>query len=564
LTKYDIGNLRAMARTDPASLDKDMKNALLAAALEDRGISGARRISETGDLSDPEDRAREREIQEGIWDGDDPDRFLGDSVGGQPYMRRITSAARRKDLTPMQQEKMFKLAVFLWDRNPLAARVIRRAVNYVLGEGIQVVARHKKNEVRNEIQKIIDQFWFDPRNRLDVRLLRWALAWRAYGELALRVGVNPVTGLVRLAYISPEMITDVKTEPGDIEQLEKLVVRKVEQDENGNVREMVGKTEDLAIVATYEGIPISSDEKLLERTPGRQYGQAFYFAANTLPDMVRGRSDLLAIADVLDAYDQFIWTRMERQAMLLAFVWSIELAGASNEQIDAWIKKHRSTPRPGSLQVHNEKVKWNPVSPTLGSSEGLQESDLIINYIATSQGMPGMWFGREQDPNKANGSNLTGPTLKDLTCLQNEFKGLISRLLMFVLDVAIQQGRLPDDLDLRQSFDIQLPDLSQKDMALTATTLATLANALTAARTGQMIDLQTSQEVFLLALAPTGIEADIAEVRKRIQQETEDAAAKQEEETEKWYQQQAAYQQSAQPAQTEGEAMPEEEYTGYD
>jgi hypothetical protein len=279
----------------------------------------------------------------------------------------------------MQHEKMLKLAVFLWDRNPVAAQVIRRRVNYVLGEGVSVVARHKDNKTRDAIQKLLDEFWFDPRNRLDTRMLRWALAWRVYGELALRVGVNPITGLVRLAYISPEMIADVVTEDNDVEHVRALKIKRLRTDSDGKPIETIDEPEVVPVVSVYEGVPIQSDEADVVRAPGRMYGSSFYFSANTLPDMVRGRSDLLAICDVLDAYDQFIWTRLERQAMQLAFVWSVELAGAGPDAIDDWIKKHRGTPRPGSLQVHNEKVKWTAVSPSLGSGEALQESDLLLS-----------------------------------------------------------------------------------------------------------------------------------------------------------------------------------------
>lgn len=559
---YDIGQLRRIAADNPAALNADQKNALLEAALTERGVdtSRARRVSPAPDLSDPEDQQR---LEESAWARDDPDQHLGAYAGGSPYMRRLTSTAKKKDPPQHERDKMLKLAAWLWDRNPIAARVIRRAVNYVLGEGIEVVARHKDEKMRDDIQKIIDDFWFDHRNQMDERVLRWALAWRAYGELALRVAVNPLTGKVRVAYISPEMIVDVKPEQNDIEHIESLVLRKTKKGGQGATDvELPGKTVTLPIVRVYEGVPVQSEDPAEARVPGHMYGEALYFPANTLPDMVQGRSDLWAIADVIDAYDQFIWTRLERQAMLLAFVWSVQLQGATQDDIDKWIKKNSGTPKPGSVQVHNEKVTWNAVAPSMGSGEALAESDLLLNYISTSQGMPGMWFGREQDPNRANGENLTGPTLKDLTCLQREFRRLIDELIWFVLDSAKQSGRLPEDLDIRTAFQVQMPDLHEKDMSRTAQTLGTLAAALSAAREGELVDLATSQEVFLLALSPTGIEVDIAEVRKRIEEEKAEKEEKAAEEQEQWYQQQAAYTASAGNGKGSNGQMPEEEMSG--
>lgn len=490
---YHTPTLREMAAHDPSSLTAEQKNYLIREAIKER--SAGRRDSSL-DVRE----VATREILEGSQD--DPDLYLSSEAGGTPYMRRL-SGAKAKDLPEYKHDRMLATAAYLWTNNPMAARVIRRAVNYVLGEGVEVVAHDEDESQKEKIQEVIDGFWNDSRNDLPSRLLKWCTSWRAYGELFLRVAVNEFNGKVRLAYVSPEMVLKVKTEPNDIEQITIIKVKRDERDSEG---------EPLRAVRV---LPDENDPT----APERMDGDIFFFAANTLSDMVRGRSDLLAIGDVLDAYDQFIWNRLERQAMAMAFVWSVELAGLDDKGIQDWIKKNGKTPRPGSLQVHNDKVKWEAISPTLGSGEAMQESDLLINYISTSQGMPGMWFGRDNDPNRANGENLTGPTLKDLTSLQDEFKQVIYLLVRFALDQAVKRGALPSDLDTSKAFTVQMPDLSVNDMSSTATTFSTLVTSLIAATQANLVDKETAQELLVLALKPTGMEIKLADMRARIEEE---------------------------------------------
>lgn len=516
---YDYQSLLETSRRDPGSLTADQKNYLLEVKLGEP-LSPAREAIRGTVVQDGLDlysqRAAGSLVESGPgWDSD-PDVNLS-GVSGARSTRRLTKDANRKDLTPMEQEKMLRISAWLWDRNPLAARVITRAVNYILAEGVSVVAKHEEESVREEIQKAIDAFWFDPRNDMERRIVRWCTDYRAYGELILKSTVNEQTGLVRLAFVSPELVREVETEKNDIEIPSKLRILEKDGDSKGT---------------PYDIIRIVEDPEREVGMPGRLEGVCHFFAANTLSDMVRGRSDLLRMADLLDAYDQFIWNRLERQAMLMAFVWSVELQGATQDQVDDWVRKNGGTPRPGSIQAHSDRVKWTPLTPDLGASEAATESDLMLSVIATTEGMPAMWFGKESDPNRANGENLTGPTLKDMTGLQKEFRHVIATIVRHALDQAIVSGfykGIPKDLDTRKAFDVQFPELSVNDLSKVATQVSTMATGLTFARTNQLIDLKTAQEAFVQTLAPILPDIDLEAMRKNIEGEQAERDKKAEE-----------------------------------
>jgi hypothetical protein len=61
-------------------------------------------------------------------------------------------------------------------------------------------------------------------------------------------------------------------------------------------------------------------------------GEVFYFAINKLPNSLRGRSDLMALADWLDLYDQYLFSEVERLHLLSAFVWDYKIEGATDEK----------------------------------------------------------------------------------------------------------------------------------------------------------------------------------------------------------------------------------------
>lgn len=516
LNEIDLNVLRMQAAKDPGQLNADQKNALIRASIADRHAASGRRDSDAAAYAAGGTPARLQEAS--VVNSYDPDAHLGPFSGGTSYMRQILGdkikLVERKELPPHVREKVQKVAGQLWDGSPLARRFIVRLVNYLLGDGISVQAKHDDEGTKKKIQAVIDGFWKDSRNKMNRRLPGWLMALEAYGELALTATVNPATGLVRLAYIGVSRILDVKSEDGDIEHLTELHLRKgaAGSDADPDVRQIVR--------------PDESDPQAGKRVYGRLNGAAFYWGINNLPDMVRGRPSQLVVADFLDADDQLVWNLLERTAFGNAFIWDITMTGADDDKITAWRRENGSPPKPGSVQVHNDKVTYEPKAVDLKSQDSVTQHDLLVGIIALAHGMPAMWFTAQNDPNRANGENLTGPTLKDMTAKQRQVREIISDLVSFVIDRAVALGILPEDIVASEAFTVEMPDLSASDTAAAAAALASIVAAMAMAVKEHFATREVAVRLLAMILAQMGLEVDAGELLEQATKEGEEADKK--------------------------------------
>src|SRR3990172_8504802 len=79
--------------------------------------------------------------------------------------RKLTGDGNR-DLTPLTQQRMQKIAHYLWEQNLLGNRLIELPVAYLCAEGVQLKVDDKDN------QRVLDQFWRDPINEIDLKLAK--------------------------------------------------------------------------------------------------------------------------------------------------------------------------------------------------------------------------------------------------------------------------------------------------------------------------------------------------------------------------------------------------------
>jgi len=154
---------------------------------------------------------RENLVQEGLLGMGgfaDPDANLTAAQGGSAYYRRLTQSPR--DLHPILQMRMIEIAAWLYDTNPLAKRVLELTRDFVLGDGLHVAAQDRGGDADvGPMQEVLDAFWSDPFNRLDLRLHDHVLELGLFGEWIPTVGRNPADGSLRLGHIDPALVKEV-------------------------------------------------------------------------------------------------------------------------------------------------------------------------------------------------------------------------------------------------------------------------------------------------------------------------------------------------------------------
>lgn len=414
-------------------------------------------------------------------------------IDSDAHLYRRLGASDR-DLNPITHERMLKIVFHLYDRNPLAHRILELTKDFVVGAGISYQAEEEG------VQAVLDDFWTDPINNWDLKQHNRALELGLFGEQCYPVFVNPYNGAVRLGSLDPALIGDIKTNPQNAEEIENVVVK------SDRVEEKLLRV-------------VHMDEEPGSPTVGRLIGDCFFFAVNKISLAKRGRSDLLSLADWIDGYEQMLFNRLDRVALINAFVWDVSLEGMNKEEIADWLRKNPS-PKPGAVRAHNEKVKWEAVTPDLKASDGEKEARLIRNFILSGAGFPDHWFSEGSTVNRATAQEMGVPTLKRLSARQRYFRYMIEYIFRFVIDQAIIHGRLSPEINT--DFQLVLPELTTRDTQKITESLERLSRSLMLAVQQGWLSIETAGKIYIEAVNQLGTDIDPETELKKAKAEKKD------------------------------------------
>lgn len=416
----------------------------------------------------------------------------GTTIDADEDQWRPLTGDTRRDLSPITQSRMREMAVYLWESNLLANRLIELPLAYLLGEG---VALHCDDE---ENQKTLDRFWRDPINQMDIKLTKKLRELALYGEQCYPAFVNEHSGHVRLGYLDPALIETVVVDPDNPEQPIGIVTCK---DRKGVARRykviVNGAEEDLFTRRTQEIRATFTD------------GEAFYFTINDLSNGRRGRSDLLAQADWLDGYDQFLFGELDRAQFLRAFLWDVTLKGATPEEVKARARDI-GPPAPGSVRVHNDSEEWTTETPSLQASDNSETARLFRNHILGGRTIPEHWFGGGGDVNRAVGAEMGEPTFKDFSMRQKTAKYMLECIGVYVLrKAALASGEAePDPEDDRYRVEAVFPEMTARDTSKYAAALQQVVVAAGMALDKNLITKETALKIINSIAGRLGIEID--------------------------------------------------------
>jgi len=369
--------------------------------------------------------------------------------------RRITGNADR-DLSPLAQERILQVVYYLFETDPLARRIIQMSRDYVVAEGVNFEAKDDR------VQQVLERFWKDPVNNFELHFPQEVLEVGLWGEQCYPVHVNPVNGFVRKAYLDPARIAAVHLDPDNAR-----VVRSIELHGAG-----AGPGKTLTVV--------SPDLNAYGQTYGFSTGDAHYFRVNNVTTASRGRSDLVALADYLDLYNQFLFNRGERAAFGNAWIWDVLLKGMNEGQIKEFLQKN-PPPKPGSVRAHNENVEWACVAPDLKAHDATYDARMIKNYILGGAGFPEHFFAEGGETTRATAAEMGEPVVKHLTSRQCQVKAMLAAQFEFVIDQAQMRRVLPAGVN--REYDLFFPEISTKDLQKIGTVMLQAAQALMIAET---------------------------------------------------------------------------------
>ncbi len=459
----------------------------------------------------------------------DPDADLTATAGGSPFFNKISDGRSRRDLPRITQERSIELAYHLVDSNPVAKRGLELIRDFVLGDGVTVRADAEEDAPDDAIQAAIDRFWLDQINLIDIKLPKKVFELSLFGEQCWPVFVNPISGHVRLGTLDPSAIERVLKDPGNAEKTVAIVGKPIKTGGPRRYWRVIAVDEN-PLSPTFDmrvGIPADDVEALVfDPLDGKEHpaqGSCFWFTINDTSTATRGRSDLLTVVDWIDAHDQILFTTVDRAMLMLAFVWDVEVQGADDKALEAYLAKNPA-PKPGSVRAHNEEVTWSAVAPDLRAYETGKESDLLLAFIATGLGLPKTWLNSLDDVNRATAAEVGEPAFRRLVSRQRFVRYMIREVINFVLDQAKIAGTLTAERpDSGWAFAVDMPELRTKDMQSAATTLFQSLQGITLAINEGVLDRQTAQEATALLLGQIGLEVDTKVMKKRIEAEQAEA-----------------------------------------
>lgn len=432
-------------------------------------------------LPDPGQPVREAAFREAYGETIDAD---------EDQWRRLTGDSTR-DLSPMTQAKMQKIAHYLWEQNLLANRLIELPVAYLLAEGVKLTVKDEEN------QKTLDRFWKDPINEMALKLPKKVREMAIFGEQVWPAFVNEHDGMVRLGYLDPALIATVVKDPDNPEQTIGIVAMKNKKGVARRYRAIINGPEDV-FTARTQAIRESFTD-----------GDAFYFPINDLSSGTRGRSDLLSQADWMDGYDQFLWGELSRYDLLRSFLWDVTLKGASPDEVKTR-SREISAPKPASVRVHNDSETWQDVTPDLKAVDTEAGARLFRNHVLGGATMPEHWFGGGGDVNRAVGAEMSEPTIKMYAMRQQYWKHILESLGRYVLLKAHQkagQGEI-DWSDPAWTVQAVFPELAAKDTTKYAAALQQVVVACVQAIMEKLMSRDYAVRLIGAVATRLGVDAD--------------------------------------------------------
>lgn len=423
--------------------------------------------------------------------------------------RRLTGDSTR-DLQPVKQDRMQKMAVYLWESNPLANRLIELPVAYLLAGGAKLTVPDE------DAQEILTRFWHDPINEMDLKLPKKVRELSLYGEQCYPTFVNVGNGHLRLGYLDPVLIGTVVMDPDNSEQPIGVVTKKDRKGNSKRFKILINGEEDVFTEKAQRIRATFTD------------GECFFFKVNDLSNSSRGRSDLLAEMDWLDGYDQFLFGELDRAALMRMVLWDVTLKGSTPDEVKKR-SKEIAPPTPNSVRVHNDSEEWKAEVPSLGAYDASTAARLFRNHVLGGKTVPSHWFGGGEDVNRAAAAEMGGPTIKMFSMRQSTLKYMLQSMGRQALWQAKEHGQLKAFDMGKPEFQVsaEFPEMETKDVTkLTAALASATTGAVLMAERG-LVQQVTAVRIVAKLAAELGVEFDAEEEFTKAQAEVKKIRAEQ-------------------------------------
>lgn len=405
---------------------------------------------------------------------------------GEGY-RRLTADLQRRENLHVDLPKMFQIVYYMWDTSLIFRRLALMDQSFIFSEPITITADEGPD---GEVQKIINAFMTDSQNKIESYFPDNCMWLGLLGSQCWALEINDQNGHVKIGYIDPANIKEIITNPKNAREPIKIIL----QDTGG------------APGAQYDIVRL--DEDITSPTYSRMIGDCFFFSVNHPPNDPFGRSDFLTIIDWIDSTERYGFNFLERAELMLNFIWDVTCEGMTTEQMKAWANEPMNgPPKPGARRIHNEKIKWEAVTPDLKPMDFRTGFEMARSIIMGGHGRPDNWFG-SGGKLYSNESDLMGLVpIKDLEKRQAFIKDMLTQVVQFAIDQAVIAGRINQKADT--GFKIIMTGISKKDVIKGAAVIPSVTNSLAVAEDRGWLSSESATKAFAkVANSQLGLDID--------------------------------------------------------
>lgn len=418
------------------------------------------------------------------------------------FWRRLSDNWPQKDVLPGTYLEIHNQVYEAFNANPMANAIVEMGVNFVLGDGLQIDCHNKK------VQRLVDGFWNDPDNHMNIRQYEMATELSLYGELFVRFFVNPYDGHVKLALLDPSLVDQIETDPDNIERQLRVHRRPLAQSATAPV------PPGMAVDPRTNTPLFNSDPAFTEGVWYRIPEEMMHFAVNKVSNAKRGKSDLATLLPWLRRYKDWLIDRVRINKYKAAFLWDVTLSGATRKEIEQKMMEYARPPEPGSVLIHNESETWQAVQPNIDATNVAADGHAIKLMIAMGAGLPEHYLSDGGDVNRATAAEMGLPTVKRYQRRQDYLKYMLTAILDRVIAEAQKAGRLPRTIDT--GYEIKFPQLLTDDVQQIGMGTHYMTSALASALSLGLVSHETASRIFFTF---TREQVDLNEEWERIRAE---------------------------------------------
>ncbi len=419
-------------------------------------------------------------------------QLVAASAGTDPDLewRRLSGNSNR--LLPIAAwARQVEVCYWLWKTNPLGNWIIETLTALITSNGFSVTSKNENLKV------FIDSFWNDPINNFDVKLEDKVRQLQIFGVQCWTIFKGEQTGRVRLGMVDPAQIRNIYSDPENAELLIGVQISNFHTGEPRYLKTVIGKEVETVLSAQGQ-----------QMRDGYQDGECFLFAINRVSNDPFGTSDIFVVADWLDEYEEFLYNYSGKAKKQNAYIWDVKLEGADDKACEEFARKY-PTQTDGSIRVHNERVTWDAVAPELKATEMASAIREFRNHILGAKNIPEHWYGGGGNVNRATAGESNDPIMAFVGKRQQMVKQMLVVMINYAIECAIEAG-YPLDVpeDELYSYEIQVPEATNKDVTKVAAAVQQLVTAMVMAATQGWLDQPNAVKCFAFIMEMIGFAID--------------------------------------------------------